>query len=244
METVYRKNVIVELSRCGRDCRLSVPAVFEAFQDIAVEHAELLGLGFDAMNARGLFWITAKTKVRILRRPKLLAPITVETWPCLPGPVRADRCYRILEGGETVAEGRTEWAVIEVPALKVHRLSDIYPEGMKLSDEVLLPEHFRRVPEDTSDCTERTPVLVRSTDIDLGKHMNNIAYIREMLSTYTTGELGQMNIKSLEVCFRHPCYEGETLRVFERKTESGREIVMKKEDGSPAFFALIDLGDD
>ena len=45
METVYRKNIIVELSRCDRDCRMSVPAVFEAFQDIAVEHAEKLGLG-------------------------------------------------------------------------------------------------------------------------------------------------------------------------------------------------------
>ena len=241
METVYRKNIIVELSRCDRDCRMSVPAVFEAFQDIAVEHAEKLGLGFEAMDARGLFWITAKTKVRILRRPKLLAPVTVETWPCLPGPVRADRCYRILEGGETVAEGRTEWAVIEVPALKVHRLNDIYPEGMQLSDEVLLPDHFRRVSEDTSDCTERTPVVVRSIDIDLGKHMNNIAYLREMFSTYTTKELSELRIKGLEVCFRHACYEGETLRVFERKTESGREIVMKKEDGSPAFFAIMDL---
>ena len=241
MEGIYQKHILVELSRCGRDSRLSVPAVFEAFQDIAVEHAERLGLGAEAMLQRGLFWITAKTKVQILRRPKLLTPVTVETWPCVPGPVRADRCYRIMEGDECVALGRTEWAVIEVPSLRVHRLSDLYAEDVKLRDEVLLPEHFRRVSEDTSDCTERTPVIVRSTDIDLGGHMNNIAYLREMFSTYTTEELGQMDLKGVEVCFRHPCYEGEKLRVFERKTESGLEIVMKKEDGSPAFFALIDL---
>ena len=241
MEGIYQKHILVELSRCDRDSRLSLPAVFETFQDIAVEHAERLGLGAEAMKDRGLFWITAKTKVRILKRPKLLTPITVETWPCLPGPVRADRCYRILEGEECVAEGRTEWAVIEIPALQVHRLTDLYPEGLVLRDEVLLPEHFRRVSEDTSDCTERPSVVVRSTDIDLGKHMNNIAYIREMFSTYSTKELNELQIKGLEVCFRHPCYEGERLRVFERRTESGREIVMKKEDGTAAFFALIDL---
>ena len=241
MEGVYRKRFLVELSRSSGDCRLSVPAIFEMFQDIAVEHVESLGLGFDAMTARGMFWITAKTKVRIRRRPKLLSSITVETWPCVPGPVRADRCYRIKEGEETVAEGRTEWAVIEIPSLKVHRLEDLYAEEVPLVDDTLLPEHFRRVSEDTSDCTERTPVVVRSTDIDIGKHMNNIAYIREMLGTYSTKELSELEIRELEVCFRHPCYEGEILRVFERKTESGREIVMKKEDGSPAFFALIDL---
>ena len=241
MESIYQKHILVELSRCDRDSRLSVAAVFEAFQDIAVEHAEHLGLGAEAMKARGLFWITAKTKVRIHKRPKLLTPVTVETWPCVPGPVRADRCYRIMEGEECVAEGRTEWAVIEIPALKVHMLSDLYPEGLVIRDEVLLPDHFRRVSEDTSDCGERPPVVVRSTDIDLGGHMNNIAYIREMLSTYTTKELDDLRIKGLEVCFRHPCYEGERLRVFERMTGSGREIVFKKEDGTSAFFALIDL---
>ncbi len=241
MEGVYRKNIIVELSRSDRDCLMSVPAVFEAFQDIAVEHAEKLGLGFDAMTAKGLFWITAKTKVRIYRRPKLLTPITVETWPCVPGPVRADRCYRIKEGEETVAEGRTEWAVIETASLRVHRLTDLYPEELPLSGDLLLPDHFRRVSEDTSDCMERSPIVVRSIDIDLGHHMNNIAYIREMLSTYTTKELDSLQVRGMDVCFKHACYEGETLRVFERKTESGREILMKKEDGSPAFFAIIDL---
>ena len=241
MEGIYRKSMLVELSRSDRDCRLSVPAIFEAFQDIAVEHAELLGMGFDAMTSRGLFWITAKTKVRIYRRPKLLSTVTVETWPCIPGPVRTDRCYRIKEGEETVAEGRTEWAVLELPELKVHRLADLYAEDVPLVDETLLPEHFRRVSEDTSDCAERSPIVVRSMNIDLGRHMNNIAYIREMFSTYSTKELKELEIKELEVCFRHPCYEGEILHVFERKTESGREIVMKKEDGSPAFFALIDL---
>ena len=241
MECEYRKHTIVELSRCANDSRLSVPAVFEAFQDIAVEHAEILGLGAEAMTKRGLFWITAKTKVQIHKRPKLLTPITVETWPCLPGPVRADRCYRIMEGEECVAEGRTEWAVLEIPELKVHRLGDLYPDGMKLSDRVLLPEHFRRVSEDTSDCTERRSIQVPSTDIDLGGHMNNIAYIREMLGTYSTAELREMQIRGVEVCFRQSCYEGEVLRVFERKTENGREILMKKENGSSAFFALIDL---
>ena len=241
MEGVYRKNIIVELSRSDRDCLMSVPAMFEAFQDIAVEHAEKLGLGFDAMTAKGLFWITAKTKVRIYRRPKLLTPITVETWPCVPGPVRADRCYRIKEGEETVAEGRTEWAVIETASLRVHRLTDLYPEELPLSGDLLLPDHFRRVSEDTSDCVERSPIVVRSIDIDLGHHMNNIAYIRKMLSTYTTKELDGLQVRGMEVCFKHACYEGETLRVFERKTESGREILMKKEDGSPAFFAIIDL---
>ena len=241
MEGLYQKHTQVELSRCAGDSRLSVPAVFEAFQDIAVEHAERLGLGAEAMTKRGLFWITAKTKVRIYRRPKLLSPITVETWPCLPGPVRADRCYRILQGEECVAEGRTEWAVIEIPEMRVHRLTDFYPEGMKLSDVVLLPDHFRRVSEDTSDCIEKPALTVRSVDIDLGGHMNNIAYIRELLSTYTTKELREMDIKGMEVCFKHPCYEGEVLHVYERKTESGREILLKKEDGTPAFFALIDL---
>ena len=241
MEGIYRKNILIELSRCALDSRLSVPAVFEAFQDIAVEHAEKLGLGAEAMTKRGLFWITAKTRVRIHKRPKLLTPVTVETWPCVPGPVRADRCYRIMEGEECVAEGRTEWAVIEIPEKRVHRLNDLYPEGLVLVDNVLLPEHFRRVSEDTSDCAERPAIKVPSTDIDLGGHMNNIAYIREMLGTYSTAELRQMEIKGVEVCFRYPCYEGEILRVFERKTESGREILMKKEDGTPAFFALIDL---
>ena len=92
---------------------------------------------------------------------------------------------------------------------------------------------------DFSDGTELAPYTVRSTDIDFGGHMNNGVYPKVFLGEYSTKELKALNIKEMEISFRSPCFEGETLSVFRRQTETGTELGIFHPDGKCAALSRI-----
>ena len=65
----YQKNLIISPSNADLTGKLSYPAAFSIFMDLAAEHAELLGLGSAAMAEKNRFWLTVKTKILFYSRP-------------------------------------------------------------------------------------------------------------------------------------------------------------------------------
>ena len=62
---------------------------------------------------------------------------------------------------------------------------------------------------------------VRSTDIDVGHHMNNTAYIRALLSSFSNEALRAMDVHDIDVVYRTSCYEGETLDFYKKPLDGG-----------------------
>ena len=79
MKCRYEKNYTVGPSDCDHTSRMGMPATFEAFMDIASEHAESLNIGVTFMKETGLFWLTAKTRIRFIRRPAMM-----RSWELIP----------------------------------------------------------------------------------------------------------------------------------------------------------------
>ena len=77
------------------------------------------------------------------------------------------------------------------------------------------------------------------TDIDMGRHMNNVVYIRLLLDCLPAKELASGRIKSIEAHYASPCLEGETLGVFCRRKERLCRMAVRHADGRPAVLAQI-----
>ncbi len=240
MEASLRREITILPSVCDAQMQLSIPDLFAWFMDIATLHAEQLGVGADAMFSRGLFWLTVKTKVRILRRPRMLETVKLSTRPLAPERVKAIREYRLEKDGELLAEGKTEWAVIRTDTGRLCPMAGIFPEELELAAEPDYPAPFARINPDFSGAETLGSYTVRATDIDLGGHMNNVAYLRALLGVLPGRELAAMPQGEIEIAFRTPCFEGETLRVLRRPTETGWELAALKPDGTPAVFVKAD----
>ena len=239
MKCRYEKNYTVGPSDCDHTSRLGMPAAFEAFMDIASEHAESLDIGVTFMKETGLFWLTAKTRVRIYRNPRMEQNIVIETWPLRPRGIQEIRDYRIRsESGEVLAEGKTQWAMLDTGSGELIRMEELFPEDFEFVEEKVLDEPFLRITDDVSDCEEIGSYTVRSVDIDLGGHMNNSAYVRALFGAFSTGELDDMKIHDCEVCFKKTCYEGDVLKFFKRITDKGTEVVVKN-NNETAILAVF-----
>lgn len=240
MLEIYQKNLIISPSIADSNGKMSYPAAFDIFMDMAAEHAEFLGLGFEAMAANNRFWLTVKTKILYYRRPKMAEQVTVSTWLEPPEKIRCNRCYDIQDNGEVLAAGKTEWAVIDTVSHTLVPIALVYPNGLKYEKEPPFTDHFSRIPDsfDASDTLEE--YRVRSTDIDVGKHMNNAAYLRAAFGAFSCSELQKKEIKSIDAVFRKSAYEGDVLLLQKKTTENGLDLRYSME-GETVFLARIEL---
>lgn len=221
MESKLTKELTVQASQCDSTSRLGVPQTFQLCMDLAGEHAEALGNGITSMLQRGLFWVAVKTKLRLLRRPALLDNVTASTWPEPPGRMREDRDYLVTAGGETLVAGKTEWTILDRNSGGLHSPREgIYPDGLDFCAEQCCPEPYHRFRGEFTDAPF-AEYTVCSTDIDMGGHMNNAAYVRMIAGLFPVTEWNAMDVKELEVHYRASCYEGDTLLLCRRRAEDG-----------------------
>ncbi|MBQ2478893.1 MAG: hypothetical protein II510_05420 [Erysipelotrichales bacterium] len=242
MKSKYSTESRILPGACDASARLGIPDTFEVLMDLATEHADLLGISAVSPKMKGLFWITAKTRIRFYKRPEMMEKVTLETWPETPGRVKCNRSYRILQNGNTVIEGKTEWALYDIREKRLTSASEVYPEDLEWEEDPVLPEGFTRITEDTEEEHRFASYTVASTDIDLGGHMNNVAYVRMIARLFPFAEWNRMNIEEAEAIYRAQCFEKETLTVY--RSVSGTEEFFNavKEDGTTAFQMRIKKG--
>ncbi len=63
MNLIYAKTVTILPSQVDAWGKLSLDHTFDLFMDIATEAAGAMGVGWDFLIQRGLFWITVKARV-------------------------------------------------------------------------------------------------------------------------------------------------------------------------------------
>ena len=235
----YQKNLIISPSNTDLTGKLSYPAAFSIFMDLAAEHAELLGLGFAAMAEKNRFWLTVKTKILFYRRPGMAEAVTAATWLEPPEKIRCNRNYAIQSGDEILVAGKTEWAVMDTEKHTLVPISLVYPGGIRYEKAPAFTESFARIADgfETSETVEE--YRIRSTDIDIGGHMNNAAYLRALFGAFSCEELQAGEIRSIDAVFRKPAYEGDVL-TLQRKTSPTGILFRYTNNTDPIFLAKIE----
>ncbi len=241
MQGFYKKDYLINTSYTDANSTLAPAKVFTIFQDMASEHAEILGVGGYTMLAKGLFWLTIRTRIRYYRLPKLMERVSVLTWlaPFKGRDIRSNRYYRLLSGDELLAEGCTEWAVYSMEKKTVVRVEEAgFPEIEFLPEEVSVSRFSRFRNEETEEDMVFTHRIVPS-DVDLGQHMNNCAYVRAMLDTLELSEYKALTPAEMEVCFRTPSLPGETVTIRRKKEEDGYLFTVCKPDGAESAIGRL-----
>jgi acyl-ACP thioesterase len=240
MKCRMSKEYIIGPGACDHSSRLGIPDTFGIFMDMAAEHAESLGIGTTFMMKEHKFWLTAKTRIKFMRRPYMMEKVRLDTWPLMPRGIQEIRDYSITDmNGSIIALGKTQWAVLDTDTGSLVKIQELFDDDWDLETEAVLDEPFARVAEDTSDCEEAGKYEIRSIDIDLGGHMNNAAYVKALFSIFTTSELDAMKITDCEICYKHSCYEGDTLTFYKRQRDNAIEMIGKTGDGETAMLAVL-----
>ena len=175
MENIYQKTYTV--NDLHLDCFGRVkPSVLLFFaQDVAGDHASLLGTGWDALAEKNLFWALIRHKIEITRLPVSGETITVQTWPMPTTRVaypRATVAYD--EKGQVLFRTIALWVLMDTQSrgMVLPGKSGVTVEGSIRGDELASPASI--TPKELENVTACT---VGYTHLDRNGHMNNTRYL-------------------------------------------------------------------
>src|SRR5512138_2489744 len=104
---------------------LAMPALSGYLSEVAGLHATELGVGLDALMARGLTWVLVRQRIENPAPIRLGDTIEIETWPSGIDRLAALREFVVRRGAEEVARATTQWFVLDLATRKPVRPADV-----------------------------------------------------------------------------------------------------------------------
>ncbi|MDR0402295.1 MAG: acyl-ACP thioesterase [Treponema sp.] len=230
---IFSEECSVRFGDIDRSDTLTAASAFDFFQEAAINHAEILGVGRDAMKTTGQVWVLSRMTVFMERRPRFGETVTVRTWPRGTHKLFAVRDYDIRGAdGVPAIRGRSGWLILDlekrrplrpqalVAPLPLNEGLDSLP-GMSADNEAppgLRPEFESAVPAKT---VSRAACY---SDIDYNGHMNNTRYVQWIQDLFEPDILENARGLRLDINYLSEVKSGETLELlFGPKTPDGSD---------------------
>jgi acyl-ACP thioesterase len=167
----------VHFSAIDKSDRLTLAAAFDYFQEAAINHAEHIGIGREAMAQAGQAWILSRMSVVFARRPAYREPIVVRSWAKGWEKLFALREYDIRDAsGNIIVQGSSSWIILDIEKrrpLRPQSIMDALPLNKDL-DGLLGGAVGIEAAKNLQKSGERRALY---SDIDYNGHVNNIRYI-------------------------------------------------------------------
>ncbi len=238
MKGIFEKEMVALPSSCNINAQMRLSGLLDIFMDEAMLHAEELGVGISGFWPKRMFWVAAKTRIMFKRNVNMAEKVTVKTWPERPGVLKCIRDYEMLAEGETVAFGKTEWVIIDLDTKKILKADGAYPENLEYEERVVDDVPFLRIRDDFENEAFNT-YTVRSVDLDYGRHMNNVAYVRAIEGLFSADEWQERSYKGIEIQYKCSCYEKDTLSFYKKEESDGTLLKASNEKGETVMMAKL-----
>lgn len=164
--------------------KLSVTALFNYLQEIAWEHAHLLGYGWEHLLQKKWFWALSRVEAEIFRLPKWTEQVTLLTWPRGVDGIFALRDFEMYDQlGNILVVASSSWLVLNIDTRRPVR-ADWYSD-FDFANRTALGRNASKLVEQLFE-PEFTELLdVRIGDIDMNLHVNNVRYIDWAYNTFS-----------------------------------------------------------
>ena len=233
----YSESAVLTADQFDHHGNVLPNVVLDLFQKAAGNHAERLGVGFEAMLAKNLLWVVTQIKYQVLSAPKPAQALTVTTWPLPPTRLGFDREYLICdEAGEVLIKGTSKWMQIDAAERKLVPGSNVYPLTEYCTNKNF-EEKIRRIRDFEASSAVCRIVPDKST-IDSNNHVNNAEYAG--FAYKALGDFGGV-IDSFQIDFLHEVMLGQPLNVGYAVSDAVTLVKGMGEDGERKFTCGIEL---
>ncbi len=197
---------------CGAD-KLMKPECFQHFcQEMAEEHADSYGFGYDWVMTNRTAWVQVQGDFEMLRRPAWKEKVYLRTNTGKASALQAGRFVEMTdESGNVLARADLLWVIINfdtrrpVP-LKRTGLPLDNPNPSIITEETEFPAR----PEEPAATAE---LLTSRRDIDFNGHINNSAYLIWALDTLPADLRPAGDMVRYRINFRRESHAGEQMQI-------------------------------
>ena len=195
-------------------------------QETANRHLHNANMDLDRLrDERGLGFLLSRVSVCIYQQLYAYDEIEVQTWICDGKGLSFNRCFRVLRGGEVVAEAFTVWALMDLSNQKLVRQEQFeYPFEGEDPLSPAYPIRFR-LPA-TGEMPKVGERRIVYSDLDYNGHMNNTRY-PDMLCDFTDG-ITSLEVVGFSLSYLQEASFGKNLSVY--RLDAGEEHLFRTVD--------------
>ncbi len=205
---VYHKKYTLDSS--GDHRPLNLFKLLSYLEDIAVDHAEAMGLGYEQMVRSQTFWVLTRQKLNMDFWPQD-GTIEVQTWSRSLKGISATRDFEIFYNEKKIGDSSTRWMVLDA----VHRR----PARPTIDHEIAVTRTDYELSYNAEKIEIQTEVQtiaeinVMPSDLDQNNHVNNTKYGQWLMNAVSDREEYSAGLKSYEINFMSETHLGDNVLI-------------------------------
>lgn len=202
-DNTYSEELTISSFMVDGKLLLTPTLLFNLLQDVAVNHVDVVGIGWDFLHGHNQFWALSRMDVEILRRPHWHEQVKITTWGKKHNYLVQPRDFQMetLEG-EVLVRATANWVILDTED-GTPKMLDEYEPLLKNNHErhaIEKPAARLRTAVPLGDATFQ-PVVYSC--IDMNRHANNSSYVTWAMDSFDnefhrTHELAFLSINYLQ----------------------------------------------
>ncbi len=201
------------------------------FEVATFNHSNLIGLDHISMEKNdNAFWVVTKMKFIQCSPINVGDKIKVTTWTRELGLARALRDCVIKKGNQIKTKFLTEWCCLDAETRKLRRMNTISYPMLEMKKTNNIKTEFSNIRELFDKSNYVYTREIRSTDIDVNNHTNNLKYVSMATDAFSLEELKSFQIKEYEIYFINESYVKDKIDIFKKKVKDHYYLEGRVED--------------
>uniref|UniRef100_A0A7N0UIJ8 Acyl-[acyl-carrier-protein] hydrolase n=1 Tax=Kalanchoe fedtschenkoi TaxID=63787 RepID=A0A7N0UIJ8_KALFE len=223
----YKERFIVRCYEVGINKTATVETMANLLQEVGCNHAQSVGFSTDgfatttSMRKMHLIWVTARMHIEIYKYPAWSDVVEIETWCQGEGRIgtRRDWIMKDYADGEVIGRATSKWVMMNMDTRRLQKVTD------DVRDEILAhcPKELRlSIPEENNNSLKKIPklenpahvregLMPRRSDLDMNRHVNNVAYIGWVLESMPEEIIDTHELQSITLDYRRECQRDDVV---------------------------------
>ena len=240
---IHRASFAVHTYEVDAFGTIAVPALSRYLQEIAGQHAAALGVGLDALRARGLTWVLVRQRIENPRPIVVGDVLDIETWPAGVDRLAALREFVVRRAdGSEVARASSQWFVLDLETRRPVRPAEVLNERFpREASPLAVPFAAGKLPE-LREWELQKRFHVRYADIDVNMHVTNTTYVTWAQEAAPREVFRGRRLASVEAHFLAEANYGSAILSRLARTDDGvfaHAIVREEDERELARLATV-----
>ena len=235
----HKQNLTTKSYFINRFGKLSTSYLFYQMQDIAWEHASILGFGYEHLKKDQQFWVLSRLLVKIDRRPEWGEDFILETWSRGTDGFFGYRDFNFVDkSGKNIIQATSSWLVLDLESKRIVRLSE-FSNFPKYEESVFGTNAEKVKSPKTEENLEFTPVLFN--EIDINQHFNSGRYLERIIDSYSFDFHEKYELAEFEINFMKEGLPNDKLAVKKQTKDEFNHLcsVVRESDGVELIRARL-----
>lgn len=217
---------------CNAQGELAPAQLVMEILEVATEHADALGVGFDRLAEDHNLWVLSRIAIEMNRYPRLHEEYALTTWIEDYNRHFSERNFAITSAsGEILGYARTIWVAINIHTRRPADLTAIeHLRGTVSTRPCPIAKQGKIRPVAEPQAVDS--YTFRVSDIDVNRHVNSARYVEIILNQLSLEEYDTHLLTRFEIEYRREARYGETVEVASAPIPGGMTAALLL-DGAP-----------